>query len=113
MASYAIKASPVFTLCVKKLNAFLTRKFGYSVADKAKRNIKHKVAQQLSDNPYSAPISERLSELGVLDYRQLQVDEHNIVFYRIEEDSKTVVLLLVIDARQGLGKLLFELNLVL
>ena len=109
---YSIKVTPVFKLCLKKLNAFLTRKFNQNVASEAKQAIKSKVKSQLSGNPYSAPHSDRLLELGLTEYRQLLVDSHNVVFYRVDESTKTIILLLVIDSRQELKKLLFEVNLL-
>ena len=109
---YRIKVTPVFKLCLKKLNAFLTRKFNQNVASEAKQAIKSKVKSQLSGNPYSAPHSDRLLELGLTEYRQLLVDSHNVVFYRVDESTKTIILLLVIDSRQDLKKLLFEVNLL-
>ena len=109
---YSIKVTPVFKLCLKKLNAFLTRKFNQNVASEAKQAIKSKVKSQLSGNPYSAPHSDRLLELGLTEYRQLLVDSHNVVFYRVDESTKTIILLLVIDSRQELKKLLFEFNLL-
>ena len=109
---YSIKVTPVFKLCLKKLDAFLTRKFNHNVANEAKRAVKSKVKSQLSGNPYSAPHSDRLLELGLTEYRQLLVDSHNVVFYRVDESTKTIILLLVIDSRQDLKKLLFEVNLL-
>ncbi|WP_236547202.1 type II toxin-antitoxin system RelE/ParE family toxin [Alteromonas sp. KUL150] len=109
---YSIKVTPVFKLCLKKLDAFLTRKFNHNVANEAKRAIKSKVKSQLSVNPYSAPHSDRLLELGLTEYRQLLVDSHNVVLYRVEDSTKTVILLLVFDSRQDLKKLLFEVNLL-
>ena len=109
---YSIKVTPVFKLCLKKLNAFLTRKFNQNVASEAKQAIKSKVKSQLSGNPYSAPHSDRLLELGLTEYRQFLVDSHNVVFYRVDESTKTIILLLVIDSRQDLKKLLFEVNLL-
>lgn len=109
---YKIKATPVFKLCLKKLDSFLARKFDQAVANEAKQTIKLRVITQLSSNPYSAPQSERLLELGLTEYRQLLVDNYNIVFFRVDESTKTVILLLVIDSRQDLKKLLFEVNLL-
>ena len=76
---YSIKVTPVFKLCLKKLDAFLTRKFNHNVANEAKRAIKSKVKSQLSGNPYSAPHSDRLLELGLTEYRQLLVDSNNVL----------------------------------
>ena len=56
--------------------------------------------------------SERLLDLGVQEYRQLTVDEHNIVFYRVDTIRKKVILLAVMDSRQSIGKLLHEVNLL-
>ena len=109
---YKIKATPVFKLCLKKLGSFLIRKFDQSVAISTKQSIKTKVITQLSNNPYSAPQSERLMELGLTEYRQLLVDNHNIVYFRVDESTKTVILLLVSDSRQDLKKVLFEVNLL-
>lgn len=111
-AEYIIKATPVFKLCLKKLDTFLSRKFDEKVARNAKQSIKSKVQSQLASNPYSAPQSDRLLELGLTEYRQLVVGDHNIVFFRIEETTKTVILLAVMDSRQDLKKLLFEINLL-
>lgn len=110
---YDIKATPVFKLCLRKLESFLTRKFDQQVASEAKQAIKLKVRKQLAENPYSAPESERLLELGLTEYRQLLVDSHNLVFFRVDESTKKVILLVVMDSRQDLKKLLFEVNLLI
>tara|TARA_Y100001973_G_C5192238_1_gene331743 strand:- start:1248 stop:1475 length:228 start_codon:yes stop_codon:yes gene_type:complete len=74
--------------------------------------VQHKIAQVLPKHPQVAPINERLLALGVQHYRQWHVDQHNIVFYRINEAKAVVELLLLMDARQSLRKLLFEVNLL-
>ena len=107
---YQILATPVFKITLKKLNAFVTRKYSDKVAKSTKRIIKNKIQNILSSNPYTAPKSERLLALGITNYRQLIIDQHNIVFYRIDEQQKKVLLLAVMDSRQDLNKLLFETN---
>ncbi len=109
---YNIKVTPVFKLCLEKLATFLTRKFSHSVATETRQAIKEKISTQLSTQPYAAPRSERLTELGLTEYRQLLIDKHNVVFFRVDESNSTVILLLVIDSRQDLKKLLFEVNLL-
>lgn len=109
---YQIKATPTFKLSLQKLTAFLTRKFSETLAKEVKQKIRERVEGQLSREPYSSPPSERLVELGIVDYRQLLIDEHNLVFYRVDDTTNTVVLMLVIDSRQDLAKLLFEINLL-
>ena len=77
-----------------------------------KQLIKQHISEKLSENPYVAPISNRLVELGLSDYRQYIVDKHNLVFYKINEDRKEVVLLAAMDSRQSIQKLLYELTLL-
>ncbi|MEO3677675.1 hypothetical protein ABGI61_01485 [Rheinheimera sp. FR7-31] len=54
-----------------------------------------------------APICKRLLALGGADYRQWQVDQHNLVFYRVDDAQKRIELLLLMDSRQNQQKLLF------
>lgn len=110
---FSITTSPVFRLSVQRLKAFLTEKYGESSATEALTGIKQQIEQYLPSTPEIAPISERLLALGIVDYRQWQLDKHNILFYKANSQHQTVELLLVIDSRQSLRKLLFELNLLL
>lgn len=109
---YLIVASPIFKLSLQRLKAFLGMRFGENVARAASESIKAKIQAQLTTNPLVAPISERLFQLGLTDYRQFCVDEHNLVFFRIDTQQNEVQLLLVMDSRQSIQKLLFELNLL-
>lgn len=110
--SFQVVATPVFKETLKKLSAFLTRKHGAVVADDARNLIKQQV-QELSHHPFSSPISERLAALGFLDYRQMLVAQHNLVFYRVDEEANKVVLIAVMDSRQSIEQLLYETMLVL
>ncbi|WP_417689660.1 type II toxin-antitoxin system RelE/ParE family toxin [Pseudidiomarina sp.] len=112
MSEFSVVASPVFKLSVQRLKGFLSYHYSTELADKTLHEVQHKIAQVLPKHPQVAPISERLLELGVQHYRQWHVDQHNIVFYRINEAKAVVELLLLIDARQSLRKLLFEVNLL-
>jgi len=109
---FQIVATPVFKTTLKKLSIFLTRKHSAVVAEEAKKLIKQKVVD-LSSHPFSSPVSERLSALGFIDYRQMQVDHHNLVFYRVDEKEGKVVLIAVMDSRQSIEQLLYETMLIL
>ena len=110
--SFQIVASPVFKETLKKLSAFLTRKHGAVVAGDARNLIKQQVLE-LSHHPFSSPISERLAALGFMDYRQMLVAQHNLVFYRVDEEANKVVLIAVMDSRQSIEQLLYETMLML
>lgn len=110
--SFQVVATPVFKETLKKLSAFLTRKHGAVVADDARSLIKQQV-QSLCTQPFFSPMSERLSALGFMDYRQMLVAQHNLVFYRVDEEANKVVLIAVMDSRQSIEQLLYETMLVL
>lgn len=112
MADYQIIASPTFKITLARLFAFLTRKYSESLANETKEQIKLHLLEHLSQNPLIAPPSERLIELGIKGYRQISILEHNLVYYRVDESKKRVILLAVMDGRQSIEKLLFEVNLL-
>lgn len=109
---YEVVATPAFKLCLDRLICFLETKYSPRKAQAIKSKIKKKLATNLPENPHIAPISNRLIELGIKDFRQYPVDEHNMVFYRINEDKKQLVLLAVMDSRQNIQKLLLEVMLL-
>lgn len=109
---YIIVASPLFKLSLQRLKAFLTTAFDEPLATATLTAIQRQISQRLSVQPELTPISERLLELGIPDYRQWQLDKHNLLFYRVNETEQRIELLLVKDSRQNLRKLLFELNLL-
>ncbi|WP_019677511.1 hypothetical protein [Arsukibacterium perlucidum] len=111
--TYTLVASPLFKLSQQRLAAFLTEKDSATLADNTLANIKQRLQQDLTVQPRLAPISERLLALGITEYRQWQVDQHNMVFCRIDEQKQRIELLLLMDSRQNIQKLLFELTLLI
>lgn len=112
MTEYSVVASHVFKLTLRKHQSFLRRKFSGELAAKTKSRIKQAVVEQLGCNPYLGRQSDRLLTIGLYDYREWLIDDHNLVLYRVDDEQKTVVLLLILDTRQSLQKLLFEVNLL-
>lgn len=110
---FKLTFSPVFTLSLRRLNSFLTRKFSAEVASTTKQQLKTVINERLSTTPMSGPVCDRLLDLGVAGYRQLVVDKHNTVIYRVNENQHEVTVLLVFDTRQSLEKLLTDVNLQL
>lgn len=109
---YEVVATPTFKLCLDRLIHFLEIKYSLQKVRKTKSHIKEVLAKNLSQNPHLAPVSNRLIDIGIRDYRQYPVDEHNMVFYRINEDKKRVVLIAVMDSRQSIQKLLLDVLLL-
>lgn len=109
---YSIVASSLFKLSQQRLKAFLTAKYSAMLAVEVLNSIKNQIQQQLPANPELAPVSERLIALGVNDYRQWTLDKHNMLFYRVNHSLQRIELLAVMDSRQNIRKLLFELMLL-
>jgi len=109
---HQLTASPLFKLSLTRLIHFLSTKYTVPFAQETKQKIKIALQENLISNPYIAPISDRLIELGINQYRQYQIDQHNMIFYRVDELNKTITLLLVMDARQSIQKLLSEILLL-
>ncbi len=108
---YETIASATFKICLDKLNHFLEHKYSLEQAQTIRKKIRTAIKKSLSTNPQIAPISNRLIDLGIKDYRQLRVDEHNLAFCRVDEKLKQVRLIAVMGARQSIQKLLSEVML--
>ncbi|MCC5827693.1 hypothetical protein [Alkalimonas sp.] len=110
---FLIVSSPLFRLSVQRFSAFLTDKYGEAKAAETLTSIQQRIKHHLPGTPEIAPISERLLALGITEYRQWQLNQHNLLFYSVNQQQQQVELLLLMDSRQSLQKLLFELNLLL
>ena len=104
-------ATHAFALSVARLRRFLSFRYSSELADQTLAKTEIKVAKVLTELPEIAPFSERLMVLGASDYRQWQIDDHNLLFYAYDQTAQTIELLFIIDSRQDLQQALFELNL--
>ena len=105
--------SPVFKITLRRLCSFLARKYSEKLANKTKLTIRKGIEEKLLRDPFIGPICDRLIDLGVAGYRQLIIDKHNIVIYRVDAERKKIVVLLVFDSRQSIEKLLSDVNLII
>lgn len=108
---YEIVVSPAFKVCLDRLFSFLERKYSYEKARETKEKIRIAIEDKLGNNPQLAPVSSRLIDLGIGEFHQFVIDDHNLVFYRVDESNKQIRLLAVMDARQSIQKLLSEVML--
>ena len=109
---YSIVTSEAFKISVQRFKAFLTYKYSDDFASETLFLIKQNIQNHLSAAPELAPISPRLLDIGITDYRQWSIDKHNLVFYKIEHTKKEVQLLALMDSRQNIQKLLLEVMLI-
>lgn len=106
---YKVVATPYFRLSLQRLSSFLDRKYSPQHAASNKKTLKKKIQSTLPTQSRIAPISSRLLALGVTSHHQWLIDEHNVIFYRVSDNTKEVILLLVMDSRQDIQKLLYDL----
>ncbi len=111
--SYQLIFTPVFKVTLRRLCHFLTRKYSEKLAIKTKVAIRKGIEEKLLGDPYVGPVCDRLLDLGVAGYRQLIVDKHNIVIYRVDTEREKIIVLLVFDSRQSIEKLLSDVNLII
>ena len=111
--SYQLIFNPVFKISLRRLCSFLTRKYSEKLAHKTKIVIRNGIEENLLRDPFIGPICDRLLELGVAGYRQLMIDKHNLVIYRVDTEQKKIFVLLVFDSRQSIEKLLSDVNLII
>jgi toxin ParE1/3/4 len=111
--SYQLIFNPVFKISLRRLCSFLTRKYSEKLANKTKIAIRNGIEEKLLRDPFIGPICDRLLELGVAGYRQLIIDKHNLVIYRVDTEKKKISVLLVFDSRQSIEKLLSDVNLII
>ena len=109
---YTVVTSDIFKHSLNRLHAFLGKKHGEEFARKQKILLRKNIESKLCVNPHIAPVSDRLLTLGMSEYRQWRIDEHNILYFKINEQSNQIELLAVMDARQSIQKLLFEIMLI-
>ena len=109
---YKVIASDIFKSSVQRFRSFLAYKYGDEFAQQQITLVKQTIQEILPDNSEIAPISSRLLEIGVSDYRQWLIDKHNLIFYKIDKKNNEVHLLALIDSRQNIQKLLFEVMLI-
>tara|TARA_R110001592_G_scaffold62252_1_gene190360 strand:+ start:2345 stop:2683 length:339 start_codon:yes stop_codon:yes gene_type:complete len=111
--TYQLVFSPVFKITLKRLCSFLTRKYSQDLASKTKLVIQKGIEEKLIIDPFIGPECDRLIDLGVGGYRQLLIGKHNLVIYKVDQDNKKVIIFLVFDSRQSIGKLLSDVNLAI
>ena len=111
--SYQLTFSPVFKITLKRLCSFLTRKYSRDLALKTKLAIKQGIEEKLLSDPLIGPVCDRLLDLGVAGYRQLVIDKHNLVIYKVDQENKKLLVLLVFDSRQSIENLLGDVNLMI
>jgi toxin ParE1/3/4 len=109
---YTVIASDVFKHSLNRLYSFLSKKYGEDVAREQKKALQSNINSKLCANPHIAPVSDRLLSLGMPEYRQWCTDEHNILYFKINEKTNQIELLAVMDSRQSTQKLLFEIMLL-
>ncbi len=110
---YQLAFSPVFKITLKRLCHFLARKYSQDLASKTKLAIQKGIKEKLLSDPFNGPVCDRLLDLGVTGYRQLIIDKHNLVIYKVDKSHQKVIVLLVFDSRQSVEKLLSDVNLMI
>jgi len=98
--------TPVFKNTLARLWYFLAHNYSEELANDVREQIRISINKKLAINPFLGPVSERLMSMGIKKYRQLLVAEHNLIFYKVENDK--LVILAVMDTRQNISDVLYN-----
>ncbi|WP_295757085.1 type II toxin-antitoxin system RelE/ParE family toxin [uncultured Holdemanella sp.] len=94
---YTIVRTDTADVCIRKIVMFIARNFGEDIALK-KLNDLEKNIYLLEDNPYLG-IAPRYPVLKRQGYKVL-ILEKDLIFYKINEDKKEIIIYAVVDQRQ-------------
>lgn len=94
---YTIVRTDTADVCIRKIVMFIARNFGEDIALK-KLNDLEKNIYLLEDNPYLG-IAPRYPVLKRQGYKVL-ILEKDLIFYKINEDKKQIIIYAVVDQRQ-------------
>ena len=94
---YTIVRTDTADVCIRKIVMFIARNFGEDIALK-KLNDLEKNIYLLEDNPYLgiAPRYPVLKRQG----SKVLILEKDLIFYKINEDKKEIIIYAVVDQRQ-------------
>ena len=94
---YTIVRTDTADVCIRKIVMFIARNFGEDIALK-KLNDLEKNIYLLEDNPYLG-IAPRYPVLKRQGYKVL-ILEKDLIFYKINEDKREIIIYAVVDQRQ-------------
>ena len=94
---YTIVRTDTADICIRKIVTFIARNFGEDIALKKLDDLEKNI-YLLEDNPYLGTIP-RYPVLKRQGY-QVLILEKNLIFYKINEDKKQIIINAVVDQGQ-------------
>lgn len=100
MNNFTVRITAIAEYSIEDQIEHLAAYHGRSNAETRVYTVIDGIEQKLSSTPYGYPVSPQLSELGVMQYRELNTGGYR-VFYEIFEADKTVAVSLVLRDKQS------------
>lgn len=94
---YTIVRTDTADICIRKIVTFIARNFGEDIVLKKLDDLEKNI-YLLEDNPYLETIP-RYPVLKRQGY-QVLILEKDLIFYKINEDKKQIIIYAVVDQRQ-------------
>lgn len=94
---YTIVRTDTADICIRKIVTFIARNFGEDIALKKLDDLEKNIYLR-EDNPYLGTIP-RYPVLKRQGY-QVLILEKNLIFYKINEDKKQIIIYAVVDQGQ-------------
>ncbi len=100
MNKFTVRFTAIAEFSIEDQIEHLAAYHGHSTAEARVFSLIDGIEQMLSATPYGYPVSPQLSELGVMQYRELNTDSYR-VFYEVYESDKVVAVSLVLRGKQS------------
>jgi mRNA-degrading endonuclease RelE of RelBE toxin-antitoxin system len=92
---------------IKKLQLSLRLYRGKEPAFKLVSDLVNSIIDRLSRHPLSCPISQQASQLGVMNYHELNIDGYRVLYEYFPEEN-LVAIALVMSQQQSVEQMLVD-----
>jgi len=107
MSKFTVRNTEIAEYSIGDQIEHLAAYHGSNTAETRVFSVIDVIERKLLDAPYGYPVSPQLSELGVMQYRELNTDGYR-VFYEIFEADKVIAVSLVLRGKQSVADALIR-----
>ncbi|KJZ50818.1 MULTISPECIES: type II toxin-antitoxin system RelE/ParE family toxin [Pseudomonas] len=100
MNKFTVRFTEIAQQCIEDQIEYLAAFNGLQSAEKRVYSVIDDIGDKLLSAPYGYPVSPQLSELGVMQYRELNTEGYRVL-YEIFEADQAIAVSLVLGGKQS------------